>query len=336
MAKKKVFAIGRALSQGLEETIGSAQHYAGELRIDVIPIKRIELDPANPRDLRLTMMDIQQGIQASDEAYQRKISERDALQSMAHSIKTQGIINPITVYKYGEKYRLIAGERRTLASMLAGKTDIQAKILDDKPDALKISLWQWVENIERRDLSLWERLMNLEKMVEAYATSKGLMAHQVTTTDLANLLGCVKSHAMNYKAILEADDSLKQLIVENKIKNLEKAALLADITSPACRQQAVQACLAGATLKQLKQIVAQHQPKHALKVSRERRGRQTTSFHFGTTKNSQVAKVVVEALLQHSGLVQAKEMCRQLDWQDHRVVTDTFKQLLKTLEKLHA
>ena len=148
MAKKKVFSIGRALSQGLEETIESAQNYSSELRIDVIPLKKIELDPANPRDLALTIEDVQSGINDADKEKMRKLAELNSLQSIASSIKTQGIINPITVYKYGEKYRLIAGERRSLASIIAGKTDIQAKILDDKPDELKISLLQWIENIE--------------------------------------------------------------------------------------------------------------------------------------------------------------------------------------------
>ena len=90
------------------------------------------------------------------------------------------------VYKHGEKYRLIAGERRTLASILAGKADIQAKILDARPDELKISLLQWIENIERKDLSLWERLNNLEKIVHAYAESKNIPPNQVSITELSN------------------------------------------------------------------------------------------------------------------------------------------------------
>src|SRR3990167_1368046 len=122
MAKKKVFSIGNALSQGLEDTIESAQNYSGELRIDIIPIRKIELDPANPRNLALTLDDVQNGISDLDSSKDRKAEELDSLQSIANSIRTQGIINPILVYKHGEKYRLIAGERRTLASILADKT----------------------------------------------------------------------------------------------------------------------------------------------------------------------------------------------------------------------
>src|SRR5665213_1811369 len=156
MAKKKVFQISTALGDGLEETISAAQNYSGELRVDVIPLRKIEVDPENPRDLSLTFDDLFNGISESDVNYSRKHTELESLQSLAHSIKEQGIINPILVYKYGEKYRLVAGERRSLASILAGKSDIQSKILESKPNELKISLLQWIENIERSDLSLWE------------------------------------------------------------------------------------------------------------------------------------------------------------------------------------
>lgn len=336
MAKKKVFSIGNALSRGLEETIESAQHYSSALRIDVIPLRKIELDPANPRDLALTLHDVQHGISQHDSEKTRKASELASLQSIAHSIKTHGIINPITVYKHGEQYRLVAGERRTLASILAGNTDIQATILDEKPDALKISLLQWIENIERSDLSLWERLTNLEKIMGAYATAKGVTTQQITITELSQLLGCVKSHAMNYKTIMNADQELKQLIVDNKIKNLEKAALIADIKAQDVRSQAIDACIAGATLKQLKNIAERAQQKLVPIKALETRGRHTTAINFGVTKNIEVAKTIIESLLTHHQLAHLAASFHNVDWSNHRTVADTFQRLLVTLEKLHA
>ncbi len=336
MAKKKVFSIGNALSQGLEETIESAQNYSGELRIDVIPLKKMELDPANPRNMALTMMDVQNGIKESDEERSRKVSELESLQSIANSIMTQGIINPVTVYKHGDKYRLIAGERRTLASILAGKTDIQAKILDEKPDELKISLLQWVENIERSDLSLWERLDNLEKIVAAYASSKGIQPNEVTITELSGLIGCVKSHAMNYKTILSADKELKNLIFDNKIKNLEKAALISDIKPQDIRQHAIEACIAGATLKQLKSIADQANLKVIATKPKESRGRHTVSVNFGATKNMNVAKIIIESLANNNALGSVQSSFKNIDWTNHRAVSDIFKQVLKTLEKIYA
>jgi ParB family chromosome partitioning protein len=335
MAKKKVFSIGTALSRGLEETIEAAQNYSSELRVDVISLKKIELDPKNPRDLSITIDDLQNGIRDLDKDKARKVIELGSLQSIANSIKTQGIINPIMVYKYGEKYRLVAGERRTLASILAGKSDIQAKILDEEPNELKISLLQWVENIERSDLTLSERISNLKTIVCAYAKSRKINFKQVTIAELSNLIGCVKSHAMNYKTVLNADADMLQLIAENKIKNLEKAALLSDITEKNIREKAVKACLAGATLKQLKNIADQANFKSQGKNRVERRGRQSASVNFGTTKNLNVAKIIIESTLSHKALTHLALPFHDVDWEDNRAVSETFKQLLKTLEKLH-
>lgn len=336
MAKKKVFSIGTALSQGLEETIESAQNYSSELRIDVIPLKKIELDPSNPRDLAITMHDIQNGIHHADKDKARKINELQSLKSMMHSIKTQGIINPILVYKHGEVYRLVAGERRTLASLLAGKTDIQAKILDNKPDKLKVSLLQWIENIERNDLTLWERISNLKMIVNAYAKANNIEPSKITIHELSNLIGCVKSHAANYKTVLNADNDLIQLIAENKIKNLEKAAILSDIKEDDIRKQAVEACIAGATLKQLKNLADQTKIKPVPIKKLERRGRQSSSINFGVTKNIHVARIVIESLLANASLMHLTSSFNNVDWSNHRSVTETFKQLVKTIEKVYA
>lgn len=335
MAKKKVFALSENLASGLEETISAAQNYSGELRIDVIPIRKIETDPDNPRDLALTFDDLSNGLSNSDQEYMRKSEEINALQSLAHSIKEQGIINPIVVYKYGEKYRLVAGERRTLASILADKMDIQAKILDSKPSELKISLLQWIENIERADLSLHERLKNLEKIVAVYARSKGIEVEQVSITELSNLIGCVKSQALSYKAVLGADEELKQLIGENKIKNLEKAALIAGVKSKEIKQYAITACIEGATLKRLKTIIEQSQLKKGKKPA-DKRGRQAASIQLGVTKNMNVAKIIIDSVLKNQAVAHLAEQFKKVEWNDYKSISETFKNLLRKLEELNA
>lgn len=339
MARKKVFQISDALTEGLEDTITAAHTYSGELRVDVIPIKKIEVDPENPRDLALSFSDVYIGISESDEQLERKTSELEGLQTIANSIRDQGIINPIVVYKYGEKYRLVAGERRTLGSILAGKSEIQAKILESKPSELRISLLQWIENVERADLTLWERLRNLEKIVQMYAAKKGVSQEQVTITELSNLIGCTKPHAMNYKAVLIADDEIKQLIRENKIKNLEKAALIANIQSHEVKQHAIDNCLAGATLKKLKVIAEQEQRRvitsKAIKMP-STRGRQAISVNLGVTKNIKVAKLILEALLDNHILSPITQQFVNVDYRDYKSITDTFRELLKKLEAIHA
>jgi ParB family chromosome partitioning protein len=338
MAKKKVFNIGNALSSGLEETISAAHNYSSELRVDIIPIKKIEVDPENPRDFLININDLYEGISPSDSNFSRKIQEKESLETLAHSIKEQGILNPIIVYKHAEKYRLIAGERRTLASIIAGFNDIQAKILDVKPSALKISILQWIENVERSDLTLWEKLRNLEKIISVYAHSKGTTFDQVTITELSNLIGCAKSHAINYKAVLISDQEIKNLIHENKIRNLEKAALLSNIKSLDIRKNAIDACLNGAQLKKLKMIAELglgKNPSGKIK-SVERRGRQSRTVNFGVTKNVNVARLIVDSVLNNNSLSHISDYFKDINWNDYKSITDTFKQLVKKLEELHA
>lgn len=335
MAKKKVFSISNALSDGLEQTIQAAHDYSGELRVEIIPLKRIEMDPENPRDLALTYEDANHGITKSDPQFARKEQEIESLRSMAHSIREQGIINPVVVYKFGEKYRLVAGERRTLASIIAGKTDIQAKILDTKPAELKISLLQWIENVERSDLSLWERLINLEKIVEAY---KDKNQSVITVTELSHLIGCTKPHAANYKAVLDADKELKQLIQSNQIRSLEKAALIATTPSPELRHTVLAECLDGANLKRLRALIAaQSSLKKTMNTqkSTDTRGRQTTTVSLGVTKNMNVAQLVLDSILKNQTLSPIAIHFKQVDWSDYRAVNNTFKQLVKKLEELH-
>lgn len=336
MAKKKVFSIGSSLSAGLEETIAAAQNYSGELRIDVIPIKKIEVDDDNPRDLLITFHDLYHGIPEADTHRERKLEELESLQSIANSIKEQGVINPIVVYKQGDIYKLVAGERRTLASILANKNDIQAKILDGRPGELKIRMLQWIENIERADLSLWERLVNLEKIVNAFAEKKGIIPNQVTITDLSNLIGCAKSHAMNLKTVLHADQELKQLIATNKIRNLEKAALIVGIQSKELKRELISECLAGATFKRLKVLALQDNVKKVMQKTIEKRGRQTVAVNFGSTKNIIVAKFILDSLLNNASLSHITPHFKNINFTDHRSIAETFKNLIKKLEKIYA
>lgn len=337
MAKKKSFQISNSLSEGLEETISAAHSYSGDIRVDVIPLKKIETDPENPRDLKLTFHDAYHGLEKSDKHYPEKANEIHSLQSIANSIKEQGIINPIVVYKHGENYRLVAGERRTLASILAGKSDIVARILDSKPDDLKISLLQWIENIERKDLTLGERLNNLEKIVNTYAETKKIPVFKVSATELSNLLGCVKSHAINYKTVLLSNEKVKDLIHNNKIKNLEKAALVSNLESDEIQQQAIDACLNGATLKKLKNIVAQSRADlYKAKIKPDTRGRRSEAVQLGVTKNIEVAKIIFESILKNNPIPQMKDSGRKIDWTDYKSVTTNFKQLIQKLEEINS
>lgn len=338
MAKRKVFSISNALTQGLEETIGSAQTYSGELQIDVIPIQKIHLDPDNPREMLISFNDAQNGPSPADPLYQKKMEEIESLSSIAASIKKQGIINPVTVYKYGENYRLIAGERRTLASLSAGKIDIQARILGERPDSFKISQLQWIENMERSDLSLWERIRNLKKLVNAQQTVLGFKDKAITVTRLSELIGCSKPHAMHYKAVMEADDDVINLIQGNLIRNLEKAALIAGIQDAGLRSLLADAAVQGHSLAQLKILLKQKQAGASSSRPRDykNKGRVPDTIKLCSTRNIKVARIILDSLLGNTSIKHITSDFHDRNLADPKTISDVFKQLMKKLEEIHA
>jgi len=339
MAKKKVFSIGSSLSDGLEQTIAAAHNYSSDLRVDVIPLSKIETDPDNPRSLLISLDDITNGITNDDPFFEQKTQEIESLQSLSNSIKEQGIINPVIVYEHNGKYRLIAGERRTLASGLAQKADIQAKILDGKPDEVKIRVLQWIENIERSDLSLAEKIDNLEKIIDAYARQNQISSREVTITDISQLVGCVKSHAMNLKTVLEADGDIKELIAKNQIRSLEKAAVISNIASVNLRKKALDECLNGATLKQLKSYLEKDKSTQKTpsleNIVVQKAGRPTLSVNFGKTPNVRVAEIILKSLITNPDISNLELEVDSLDFESPKCISDAFKTLVRKLELLH-
>ncbi len=99
-----------------------------------------------------------------DPVIKKKQKEFETLQSLAKSITKVGVRNAIEVYKHNSRYRLISGERRLLASLLAGKTHIPVRI-SQRPDEYRLRYLQWIENIQREDLTLWEKFVNLQQLV---------------------------------------------------------------------------------------------------------------------------------------------------------------------------
>jgi hypothetical protein len=144
---------------------------------------------------------------------------------------------------------------------------------------------------------------------------------------------------MNYIAVIHADKRLKDLIRSNKIKNLEKAALISVIKSDGLKQAAIEACIGGATLKKLKTISTQDKlPKTVtnpnLKTST--RGRQASLVNLGSTRKVSVARLIIDSILNNEKLNHLKQHFSELNWTDYKSINHAFKQLVKTIEKIEA
>ncbi|MBQ1691897.1 MAG: ParB/RepB/Spo0J family partition protein, partial [Erysipelotrichaceae bacterium] len=79
----------------------------------------------------------------------------DSIKGLAESIKQNGLLQPVTVRKNGDKYELIAGERRYRASLLNGASDIEAIIMESSDEeSANLAL---IENLQREDLNAIEQ-----------------------------------------------------------------------------------------------------------------------------------------------------------------------------------
>ena len=148
--------------------------------------------------------------------YQPRIKFDDtAIFELSESIKNHGVFQPIIVRPIGDKYEIIAGERRYKASVLASKETIPAIImnLNDK-DSVEIAL---IENVQRS---------NLTPIEEAISYKKILDMGYIKQEDLAHKLGKTQSTIANKIRLLNLDDEVQEALLENKISERHARSLL--------------------------------------------------------------------------------------------------------------
>ncbi len=151
----------------------------------------------------------------------RRAFDEAALDRLAGSIKSSGVIQPILVRAVDGKagsYELIAGERRWRAAKIAGLAEIPAIVRDvDSYSQAQLAL---VENIQREDLNPIERASAYKELI----TKLGL-----TQAELAGRLGEDRSAIANYLRLLELPEPVQVLIREEKI-SLGHAKVLAGVS----------------------------------------------------------------------------------------------------------
>lgn len=334
MSKKKRFGISEALTRGLTETIHVVENNAGVFRNVVLPLSRIELDPDNPRKQTISLDDVRAGIRPEDPQFQIKQEELTKLKELAHTIKSSGIINPIVAYKRGEFYRVVAGERRSMAAMLAGKQEIEARVFNEKPKSFDLKLIQWIENTAREDLTLDERLGNVREIIHEYQLQNG-DAEPMTATTLKDITGLSLSQTTYYLAVLNAPEDVQIEVQNGNIRNLDKAALLASIDSPSLRSRAIDACVQGSSLKELRNIVTQYKSlttREKAEIKPSNRGRSTTKINMGSTQRVEVVKRIVDCVVSHDQYGKYMDLFAKVKWDDLKQTTKAFRKLIELLE----
>lgn len=198
----------KALGKGLEQLFNSEQLDFSSFEHEIVTttpeseVKDISIDEirSNPYQPRIHFDEV-------------------ALQELADSIKEHGVFEPIIVKKSIKGYELVAGERRTKASKLAGLETIPAIIKDfDDQAMMEIAL---LENIQRENLSPIE---------EAKAYKNFMIKTNMTQEELAHRFGKSRSHITNLLGLLSLPDDVQNDLINGKI-SMSHARVLSKLES---------------------------------------------------------------------------------------------------------
>lgn len=141
--------------------------------------------------------------------------DRDALESLAQSIKEKGVLQPLLVRKKNDKYEIIAGERRWRAAQLAGLEKVPAIVKDlSDSETLEIAL---IENLQRENLSAIEEAEGLNRLMNEY---------EYTQEVIGKVIGKSRSYIANTLRLLGLPEEIKQLVKENKLSAGHARALI--------------------------------------------------------------------------------------------------------------
>ncbi len=166
-----------------------------------------EFDPTSKEDAKVSqLVEIEIEKIVRDEDQPRKDFKPEALQELADSIKIHGVLQPIVVVKKGDKYQIVAGERRWRASKLAGLATIPSivRTLDDQ-NRLELAI---IENAQREDL-------NAIELATAYAKLKEQF--NLRNADIAKRVGKSSSSIINTLRLLQLPDEAKKAMREYNI-----------------------------------------------------------------------------------------------------------------------
>ena len=195
----------RALGKGLEQLFGSEN-------VDIDAFEQNIVDNANNNNeiKQINLSEIR-----SNPYQPRTYFNEDALNELAESIKIHGVVEPIIVKKSIKGYELVAGERRTKASRIAGLETIPAVVKDfTDQEMMDIAI---LENIQREDLSPLELAEGFKKYIEATGMSQD---------EVAKKFGKSRSYITNALGLLNLPTPVKE-----KINNKEISASHARVLS---------------------------------------------------------------------------------------------------------
>ncbi|MGB0348028.1 MAG: ParB/RepB/Spo0J family partition protein [Balneolaceae bacterium] len=211
MATKKVLGRGLGAFFPEYESEGAPKDQTSEVQKEAI--KKTIADPVERVNIVLNVPI--EHIRANPNQPRKEFDE-ERLEELAESLKTHGLIQPITVRYIGEKrFELISGERRLRAAKLAGIPEIPAYIREaDDEQSMAFAL---IENIQREDLNPLEVAMAYKRLVVEF---------EYTQAEVANRVGKNRTTVTNMMRLLHLPDFIQTALIGNEISIGHARALI--------------------------------------------------------------------------------------------------------------
>jgi ParB family chromosome partitioning protein len=170
----------------------------------------------------------------------RRVFQQEKLAELAQSIRANGIVQPLVVRKTGDRFQLVAGERRWRAAKLAGLRQVPA-VVQDIPDdhLLEITL---IENIQREDLNPIETAIAFQRMATEL---------DISPEDIGQRTGKDRTTVVNSIRLLQLPTDLQQLVAERRLSAGHARCLLSLPTPEMQREVAERAVARGWSVREM-------------------------------------------------------------------------------------
>ncbi|MHB8169537.1 MAG: ParB/RepB/Spo0J family partition protein [Thermoleophilia bacterium] len=221
------------LGRGLDALFSNSNITAGKATGKATPVADVNQDDSSYQLLSINQI-------KGNPKQPRTLFDENALNDLADSIRSVGLVQPVVVRRLGSGYEIVAGERRWRAAQLAGLEKIPVIIRDaGDAEALELAL---IENLSREDLNPIDTARAYANLQEDFGT---------TQEELAGKLGRSRSAIANTLRLLDLPDEVQSLIEKGKLSEGHGRTLLSIPDRLRQRRLAARAAAGGMSVRQL-------------------------------------------------------------------------------------
>ena len=318
-------AVGTALN------FNKNSQFFGNLNVTLVSLSLVEPDLENPRPLKIRNY-IRSGLHYNNPTYSKQkeeiiesdlLEELNKLEHLASSIKQNGLLNAIVVYKDNNLFKIIAGERRYLACLLLNLDSIPVKILNKPPTRLETKLIQWAENCDREDLSAWDKLQNIQQILYAYNNDRNdstVKPSEISVRELAKIINIKKSQAARYLFLLKNESINNDVLLalkENKITSIKTAEFLCNISDKELQKKLIKLAENKVSISQLKRFLNKkpnNAPTLTIKIPQN---------------NLHLLSTIIKYAIENNAFYKYKNNFDKIDWENQTAVKTAWNKLIK-------